>query len=120
MNMEYKPRIIWVCKSLLISYIVTGMMLIIMALLLFKFEVSDQVTSIGIIITYVVSTLVGGFLIGKYMKVKKFLWGFIIGVLYIVLLFAITFAVYHTLDNPNIVTTIVLCIGGGTLGGMVS
>lgn len=120
MNMQYKPKILWVCKSLLVSYIVTGMMLIIMALLLFKFQVSEQVTSIGIIITYVASTLVGGYLVGKYMKVKKFLWGFVIGLLYVVLLFAITFAVYRTLNNPNIATTIVLCIGGGTIGGMVS
>lgn len=109
-------------KALLCAYVVTGIMLLILTLLLYKMGLSEANVNAGIILTYVVSTFSAGFVIGKLMKVKRFLWGLIAGVLYFVLLLLISLGVYHSLQGElaNLLTTFLLCAGGGMLGGMIS
>lgn len=109
-------------KALLCAYIVTGIMLLVLTLLLYKLGLSEGNVNAGIILTYVISTFSGGFVAGKLMKVKKFLWGLLAGILYFVLLLLISVGVYHSLQGAvtNVLTTLALCAGGGMLGGMVS
>lgn len=110
----------WMLKALLVSYIVTGILLLIVTLLLYKFELSEQIVSAGIVLIYLLSTLTGGLIIGKLTKVRKFLWGLSLGVLYFGLLLVITLGVYRTLtaDASGLMTTFLLCAGGGMAGGM--
>lgn len=109
-------------KALLASYIVTGILLLILTLLVYKFDWDEQMVTGGIIAIYVLSTFVGGFILGKLKRVRKFLWGLIIGVLYFALLFLISFGVYRSFDGngTSIITTLLLCAGGGMLGGMLA
>jgi len=115
-------KVMWVLKSLLVSYIVTGILLLILTLLLYKFDLDEQKVSFAIIAVYVLSTLVGGFVLGKFAKVRKFVWGLSLGVAYFALLLLISIGVYRSLQGggSNILTTFVLCAGGGMLGGMLS
>ena len=73
-----------------------------------------------IIVTYILSCFAGGFLSGKMMKNKKFLWGILVGLLYFGIMLLVSLAVNRQLDQTaaNFVTTMVLCILGGMLGGM--
>ena len=109
-------------KSLLCAYVVTGIMLLILTLLLYKAGLSEENVNAGIILTYVISTFAGGFVIGKLTGVKKFLWGLLAGILYFVLLLLISLGIYHTLQGAPTETAaaFVLCAGGGMLGGMIS
>ena len=109
-------------KGLLCAYVVTGILLLILTLLLYKAGLSEENINAGIILTYVISTLSGGFVIGKLTGVRKFLWGLLLGALYFVLLTLISLGVYHSLqsDLMNLATTFLLCAGGGMLGGMIS
>lgn len=111
-----------VVKALLCAYAVTGVMLLILTFLLYKMGLSEENVNAGIILTYVVATFSGGFVIGKLEKRRKFLWGLLAGASYYVLLILISFGVYHSLDGEmiNLLTTFLLCAGGGMLGGMVS
>ena len=79
-------------RALLCAYLVTGMFLLILALL------------------------------GKLEGQKKFLWGLGTGVVYFVLLLLISFGMYREVSSGtgDLFLTFVLCIGGGMLGGMVS
>ncbi len=119
---QYINKIMWVLKSLLASYIVTGLLLLGLTYLVYQFELSEQTVVVGIIIIYVISTFIGGFIIGKLTRLRKFIWGMIIGVIYFLLLFLISYGVYRefSTNGINILTTIILCIGGGMLGGMLS
>lgn len=119
---EKNGKVIWILKALLISYVITAVFLMILALLLYKLDLNEQKVTMGIVLIYVASTFVGGFLMGKLVGEKKFLWGILLGLLYFLLLLGISLAVNHDLKNPgmNLVTTLVLCAGGGMLGGMVS
>lgn len=115
-------QIVSIIKALLASYIVTGILLFVLTFLLYKFDWDEQKVTAGIIVIYVLSTFVGGFILGKLKRVRKFLWGLIMGVLYFVLLFLISFGVYRSFDGngTNLITTLLLCAGGGMLGGMLA
>ena len=115
-------KIMWMLKSLLVSYIVTALLLLTLALLLYKFEIGERIVSAGIVAIYILSTLVGGILIGKIAQRRRFIWGISLGTIYFLLLLLITLGVYRTVtaDAGNLVTTWVLCTGGGMIGGMIS
>ena len=115
-------KVLWVLKALLVSYVVTGLLLLILAMLLYKFDLDEKSVSAGIIAIYVASTLIGGLVLGKMAKVRRFLWGVGLGIAYFALLLLISLGVYHTLEGngTNVMTTFILCAGGGMIGGMIS
>ena len=115
-------KIMWMLKALLASYIVTGLLLLGLTFLVYKFELDEQLVVGGIVAIYVVSTFLGGFIIGKLTRIRKFVWGMIIGGIYFILLFLISYGVYREFNTNGLsaITTAILCIGGGTLGGMLS
>ncbi len=115
-------KAIWMLKALLTSYVVTAAALLILALLLYKMDLDEQKVTMGIIIIYVLSTFVGGFIMGKLVGERRFFWGLMLGMVYFLLLLAISIVVNQSLQNNgmNVVTTMLLCTGGGMIGGMVS
>ena len=114
--------VMWVLKSLLVSYVVTGILLLLLAVALFRFELNEKAVSAAIVAIYIMATLLGGIIIGKFAKVRRYLWGLGLGIGYFALLLLITLGVYRTLngDAANLITTFVLCAGGGMAGGMLS
>lgn len=121
-NMQKNIKVIWWIKSLLASYIVTGILLLVLTFFMYKFELNEKIVSAAIVGIYVVSTLIGGMIIGKLTKSKRYLWGMVLGIIYFVLLLLITLGVYRNLngDSVSIVTSLILCAGGGMTGGMIS
>ena len=121
-NMQKNIKVIWWIKSLLASYIVTGILLLVLTFFMYKFELNEKIVSAAIVGIYVVSTLIGGMIIGKLTKSKRYLWGMVLGIIYFVLLLLITLGVYRTLngDSVSIVTSLILCAGGRMTGGMIS
>lgn len=115
-------KVIQILKVLVASYIVTGLVLVLLTTLLYHFEMGEGIISAGVIVAYLLSGFFGGFLIGKKQKEKKFLWGALVGAAYFVVLAAVSLLVYRKIqgDIGNFFTTMVLCIGSGTLGGMIS
>ena len=114
--------VMWVLKSLLVSYVITGILLLLLAVALFKFELNEKAVSAAIVAIYIMATLLGGIIIGKFAKVRRYLWGLGLGIGYVALVMLITLGVYRTLngDAANMVTTFILCAGGGMAGGMLS
>lgn len=117
-----KSKGIWILKALLVAYVVTGVLLLFLTFLLYKFELDEQKVTAGIVVIYVLSTFIGGYMLGKLMKVRRFAWGLTLGIVYFTLLLLISLGVYRNLDGngTNIVTTFLLCAGGGMIGGMIS
>lgn len=113
---------VFLLKCLLAAYIVTGGCLMLLALFLYKFKLSEQIVSIGIIVIYVAAVFLAGFLAGKGMKSRKFLWGLIVGLAYFGIMVLISFAVNHSLKgfDTHFFSTLAICAAGGMLGGMLS
>lgn len=111
-----------VLKSLLFAYALTGVFLLLLAFLLFKFDLGEAPVAIGILAVYVIACLTGGFLAGKIVRKDKYLWGVIVGLCYFLLLLIVSFAVQGKWDMTfrHAVATFLMCLGGGALGGMLS
>lgn len=121
-NQIGKTPAVSVLKILFVMYILTGICLVILAALLYKFELSETVVNVAIIVIYVLIGFAGGFLAGKILKVRKFMWGAIIGAIYFLVLIIISLILHRGLDNDmlHFATTFVLCVASGMAGGMVS
>ena len=121
-NIRKDSKVLWVLKALLVSYAVTGVLLMLLTVLLYKMELNEKAVSAGIVAIYVAATLIGGLALGKMAKVRRFIWGLGLGIAYFALLLLITLGVYHTLEGngTNLLTTFILCAGGGMIGGMIS
>lgn len=114
--------VLFLLKSLLFSYILTAGLLLLLAFVLFKMDLSEKPVSIAIIVIYVLATVFAGFVTGKRMQNRKFLWGLVMGIGYFVVLALVSLAVKQSPDTlgNSFFTTLVLCAGGGMLGGMLS
>ena len=108
--------------DLVAMYVITGLLLVGLAALLGRMDLSDAAVSIGIIATYMISCFTGGFLIGKKKKRKKYLWGLCVGAFYFAVLLLGNLVVNRGLDGQlvQMLTTAVLCILSGMAGGMLS
>ena len=54
--------IMWILKSLLAAYVVTGILLMILAMALYKFELTEEAVTAGITAVYLLSTFAAGLL----------------------------------------------------------
>ena len=70
-----ETKILWILKALLLSYVVTGALLLLLALLLYRLQLDEQAVSAGIVAIYIAATLIGGLAAGKMAKSRRFLWG---------------------------------------------
>lgn len=107
--------------TLLLMYVLTGILLLILALLLYKFQLNEKFVSAGIIGVYIFTGLAGGLVIGKRTEKRKFLWGLVIGTIYFLILFAGSVAMNHGLpENMNRMALVwIMCGGAGMIGGML-
>ena len=117
-----KRTCLMICKNLLLAYLVTFILLLFTALLLYKVGLSEKTVSVMMIILYMGSCFLGGFATGKEMKIRKFLWGMVVGAAYFVILLFLSWVVGRkgVVFDRDTITTMLLCIGGGMLGGMLS
>lgn len=115
-------RAIIIVKALLTSYIISAIMLLIIAFFMYKFDPSSAVVSVGIILTYIVSAFVGGFIIGKNAVQKRFVWGIIIGTIYFLIILIVSAVLSKDVfgDLGSTISVLFTCALGGMLGGMLS
>lgn len=105
-----------------VMFVVSGILLLILAAVLYKAEPSESVVKIGIVAIYIIAGFLGGLLMGKMMREQKFLWGLAAGVIYFVILFVASAVVKRGFDMEmaKVITTFILCAASGMAGGMVS
>ena len=108
--------------SVLVMFLLSCLFLLLLAALLSKFDLSEAAVKVGIVVIYIVSGAIGGFLMGKIMKTQKFLWGFAAGTIYFCILFLISVLVKQgvSMELPKVATTFILCAASGMAGGMIS
>ena len=121
-NMKSGEGVIFMLKCLLVSYVLTAGLLLLLALMLYRFGLKENIVNICIIAIYVIVTFLAGMMVGKRVQSKRFLWGFLMGILYFAVLAAVSLAVNRSIQDVanNCVTVFLLCAGSGMLGGMVS
>ena len=120
-NEKENPAIVLV-TALFMMYIISGILLLLLALILFKMEPGEMVIKIAVILIYIVSGIAGGFFMGRKLKDRKFLWGLLAGSTYFFLLCLLSLIVKQGVDMEaaKVITTCILCAASGMAGGMVS
>ena len=114
-------KLMWVLKGLLASYIVTAGLLLTISFLLYKFDMGEDMVRTGILATYVLSAFTGGFIMGKLMTEKRYIWGFMMGCIYFFVLLIISVGLYRMVPAVHdLIKGIILCAVGGSVGGMAS
>lgn len=119
-DVDINKKIIGCVVILGVMFVISCILLMILVALLFKWGLTEGQMAIAIIGIYIITTFIGGILIGKYNKAKKYIWGLIIGLSYYVVLMIVTLIANKGLVDYNIVTTMILCLCSGMLGGMFS
>lgn len=120
-NIVKKEIPMWVF-TLLAAYLLTGLLLLLLSFLLYQFHLSEKFVDISIIAVYIIVNFLAGFCMGKKKKVKKFLVGFGMGITYFAVLVLVSLICNHGLQDfaGNFFTTLTICAGAGTIGGMLS
>lgn len=120
--MPIQNKILESIRCLLLSYLLTILLLLLLAFLVFQFNLASGIVNVTIICIYIITCFLGGFRLGKKVEDRRFLWGLILGLCYIALLILVSAIVNHgiSLTSTTNITAMILCLGGGMLGGMVS
>lgn len=121
-ELDFGVPVLTLLKNLLMAYILTGGLLLLLALMVYRFGLSEKIVSITIIGIYIGATFFAGFITGKKLKTKKFLWGLLMGGLYFLVLVILSLVVNHSFKDvaTNFFSVLVMCAGSGMLGGMLS
>ena len=109
-------------RTTLIAYILTAILLLLLAFGLYKFHLSESQVSLGVNAIYVITCFIAGIIAGKSAKVRRFLWGFASGAIYYIILLAVSFLINKQLNasTQELALILAMCAGSATLGGMIS
>lgn len=120
--LKKNPVVSLLVKAVLVSFIVSAILLLITSALMLNTNLSASAVSVLVIITYIISNFLSGFIMGKGMEQKKYIWGLISGLSYFVIIFIVSF-LFMGVKDLNIATTIrtlLICAASGMIGGMLS
>lgn len=105
-----------------VMFVCSGILLLLLSLAVFYLDLSAKLAEAFIYAIYVIASFLGGFVIGKIKKEKKFLWGVLMGTLYfaVVLIVSLVQNGGTVEDVVHMLTALLLCIAPAMAGGMIS
>ncbi len=109
-------------RSLLCSYVLSGILLILISFALYKFRLKESQVTMAVHLVYVLSCAMAGFLAGKGLRKGRFFCGLAAGVLYFLILLLVSIVMNRGIsgDPSRILTTLLFCTGSGIIGGVLS
>ena len=117
-----ESMLIPVMVILVTMYVISGILLLLLAFLMYRMDLAEPVVNGAIIAIYIIAGFLGGFLMGKKAGVKKYLWGLLMGALYYGVLLLVGVVLHQGLNGEpvHLLSTMVLCLLSATAGGMIS
>lgn len=119
--MNAKGKALTMLKSVIVAYILTAIVLLILSFVMYKLKLSVSGANGGILLTYVLSCLTGGFLFSGCLAEKRYLGGGLMGVVYFLVVYCVS-AIWNqsvTAQMPGMLTAFLICVFSGMLGGMI-
>ncbi|MGN1084356.1 MAG: TIGR04086 family membrane protein [Lachnospiraceae bacterium] len=117
--MEQGKLIKEMAKALGASLLVTILFLVIIAFIMLKSGLGEDIVSKIMIAGYLLAPAAGGFLMGKKRKVNRFLWGLLVGAVYYFIYMAIAICTQNVPMSDILWVAVPVCLGG-MAGGMLS
>ena len=108
-------------KSMIVAFIVTVVLLVALAFATYQFQWGENIVSLAVVAIYVAATVSAGRIAGKRAPKRKFLWGLAAGFAYFLILAVVSLAVngQGAFASGTFLTTALICLAGGMLGGML-
>lgn len=116
-----KNVVIQMPKGLAVSYVISGLVLLLLAFLMYKNDLGEGVVRGVILFAYVISCFIGGMVVNTKRTQRCYLWGMLQGILYYVVLIGVSMVFNRVLVNEiqGALPAFFLCAFGGMLGGMM-
>lgn len=117
-----QKQLTFLLKTLFISYLFTLIALLAAAFAMYRLHLRASQMETIIVLLYLASCFLGGFLTGKSMKTRRVLCGLGFGLLYFLVLLGISGILRHSLYSQfsDVVRVLGFCAAGGALGGISS
>ena len=115
-------KILAIMKVLAVGYVLTGLLLLLSAFLMLKLKLGEPSVRLFIMVIYGVASIVSGFIYGKIKGNRRLLNGALMGFLYFGILFLISLIVNKgvTHEIQKNIISLIICVAGGTIGGIIS
>lgn len=109
-------------RSTFTAYLLTAAFLLALAFGLYKFHLTESQVGLGVKAIYIFVCLVSGIIAGKMGRSRKFLWGFLSGAAYYLILLLVSLLINRELGSSGqeLLLAFAICAGSGMLGGMIS
>lgn len=109
-------------RSLVLSYVLSALLLAALAFVLYRLRLKEGTVNLMVFAIYFISCFAGGLAAGKSMKRRRFFWGFLSGLAYFLVLFAVSRFLNQGLppELERSAYVLGLCVLGGSLGGIIS
>ncbi len=120
--MTIPKRVLCFIWATLAAYVTTGVVLLILAYIMFKFDLDESVAQFAVTFVYILSSAVGALVLSKQMKKNKYIYGAVMGLIYVGIIFLVSLLVAGdgSVLADNALSTLLLCLCGGLLGGLIS
>lgn len=114
-------RIISACKVLILAYVITALLLLLSAFMMYKIGIGDSTMRAFVMAIYGIATFVAGLCYVKIRKNRRIVNGALMGAVYFAILMMVSFIVNHELfqDGRKAAISCTVCIACGIMGGMV-
>ena len=113
-------KVMNILKTLVIAYVITGLLLLAIAFGLFRFHMSDWQTTAAIVVTYALSAFAGGYILARIEKSKRLLWGIGFGILYFIVLAAASLMIGKGTDMTALIRALIICGIAGGIGAFAT
>lgn len=117
-----RSRLKIILNSLLLSYLMSGILLAVISFALYKFRLKEIQVQLAVNGVYILSCITGGLIMGKGFGKRRFLCGLLAGTLYFSVLFLVSLILKRSF-SPNMthfLTSMGICAASGVLGGVIS
>lgn len=120
---QKKSRVVvHIMTALVIMYFVCAILLLGTAVMVFQFKLPLKVVYIMFVLIYGISCFVGGRIIGRAQKRRRYIWGAVLGALFVLILMICSIFVKNGCTSSGLrrFFLTLLCLASGALGGMLS
>ncbi len=108
-------------KGFLVSFVLTALLLVVVAFVLYQTKASVEHMGGAILLVYAIASFVGGMIFSAQKDSRHYLMGGLFGLAYFIIIYGVS-AVWNKSISamfPAMLTTLLVCILAGMLGGML-
>ena len=107
-------------KAIIVSVLCSLFLILVLSFLVSTTSLKENIINPAVIFISAVSILIGGFLVSRKIKKKGILWGAVVGIIYMVIMYIVSSLMNMDFSlNLNALMMIGFGILGGAIGGIL-